>query len=257
MDYFLVSLASATTAALTLFSGFGLGTVLTPMFALFFPIEVAIALTAIVHFLNNLLKLSLFGKHADPAIIVQFGIPALVAALLGAEVLLRLSDLTPLMQYPLGGRECQVHPVKVVVAVLIVFFALFELLPRFQAVSFSRRYLVLGGMISGFFGGLSGHQGALRSAFLAKSGLTKESFLGTGIVIACLVDLGRLAIYSHDSLWAHTSENAAMVLTAVASAFLGTLIATRLTKHVTMRFIESLVAFLLFGIAVGLGSGLL
>ena len=33
---------------------------------------------------------------------------------------------------------------------------------------------------SGFFGGLSGMQGALRSAFLARAGLSKEAFVASG-----------------------------------------------------------------------------
>jgi acyl-CoA reductase-like NAD-dependent aldehyde dehydrogenase len=42
-------------------------------------------------------------------------------------------------------------------------------------------YLPVGGLLSGFFGGLSGHQGALRSVFLLRAGLTKESFIATGV----------------------------------------------------------------------------
>ena len=53
----------------------------------------------------------------------------------------------------------------------------------------------LGGLLSGFFGGLSGHQGALRSAFLAKAGLTTERFVGSNAVIGFLVDLTRIAVY--------------------------------------------------------------
>jgi hypothetical protein len=47
----------------------------------------------------------------------------------------------------------------------------------------------VGGILSGFFGGLSGIQGAIRSAFLVKSGLKKEAYIATGVVIACFVDI--------------------------------------------------------------------
>ena len=40
-------------------------------------------------------------------------------------------------------------------------FALFELLPLLRRIEFPRRYVPLGGTLSGFFGGLSGNQGAL------------------------------------------------------------------------------------------------
>ncbi|MEQ3690641.1 MAG: sulfite exporter TauE/SafE family protein, partial [Flavobacterium sp.] len=65
MDYFIICIVSLLGSGLTLFSGFGLGTILLPVFALFFPVEIAITLTAIVHFLNNIFKLVLLGKYAD------------------------------------------------------------------------------------------------------------------------------------------------------------------------------------------------
>jgi len=43
-----------------LLSGFGLGTLLLPVFALFFPLPVAIAATALVHLANNFFKLMCF-----------------------------------------------------------------------------------------------------------------------------------------------------------------------------------------------------
>lgn len=57
MEYILICSDAFVASGVTLFSGFGLGTVLLmPVFAVFFPVP-AIVLTAIVHFLNNLFKL--------------------------------------------------------------------------------------------------------------------------------------------------------------------------------------------------------
>ena len=84
MDYIIICLAALIGSALTLFSGFGLGTILVPVFAIFFPIEIAIALTAIVHFLNNLFKLALLGKKANKNVVLRFGVPSIVAAFAGA-----------------------------------------------------------------------------------------------------------------------------------------------------------------------------
>lgn len=53
MDYALVCAASLVVAGLTLYSGFGLGTLLLPVFALFFPVQVTVAAVAVVHLLNN------------------------------------------------------------------------------------------------------------------------------------------------------------------------------------------------------------
>ena len=46
-SYIIVCGTSLIVAGLTLFSGFGLGTLLMPAFAIFFPVEVAIAATAL------------------------------------------------------------------------------------------------------------------------------------------------------------------------------------------------------------------
>jgi len=85
--------------------------------------------------------------------------------------------------------------IKAVIGTLIMVFALLEMWPRFQELAFPPRWLPLGGALSGFFGGLSGNQGALRSAFLLKIGLSKEAFVATGVVSAVIVDAARLVIY--------------------------------------------------------------
>jgi uncharacterized membrane protein YfcA len=62
MEIVAVSVVALLASLLTFFSGFGLGTILTPVMVFFFPIEVAIALTGVVHFTNNIFKLILGGK---------------------------------------------------------------------------------------------------------------------------------------------------------------------------------------------------
>lgn len=49
-------LTALVVSGLTLFSGFGLGTLLMPAFAVFFPVEVAVAATAVVHLATNRLR---------------------------------------------------------------------------------------------------------------------------------------------------------------------------------------------------------
>src|SRR4030066_188249 len=120
MSYLVICLAAFFASGLTLFSGFGLGTLLLPVMALFFPIDLAIALTAVVHALNNLFKCWLLGRHADGAVVLKFGLPAILAALRGARLLLYLSALQQLLTYQSGGREAYVMPVKLLVAALMV-----------------------------------------------------------------------------------------------------------------------------------------
>ena len=86
MDYLLVCGVALLVSGLTLYSGFGLGTLLMPVFALFFPVSVAVAATAVVHLLNNLFKVVLVGRRADWTVVARFGLPAALAAFVGAAL---------------------------------------------------------------------------------------------------------------------------------------------------------------------------
>lgn len=257
MEFLLVCLAALLASGLTLFSGFGLGTLLMPVFALFFPVEVAVAQTAVVHLANNLFKLGLFGRSAHWRTVLLFGGPAFLASFLGAWTLLWLAELTPLASWSAWGREFTVHPVKLVVALLMAGFSALELWPAFASLSIDRRYIPAGGLLSGFLGGLSGNQGAFRSAFLIKSGLTKEAFIGTGVVIAVLVDFSRLMVYSELLASPDVRGNLNLILAATLAAFLGAFLGSRLVRKVTIQEVRGAVAALLMLIAALLGLGII
>ena len=105
MEIVIICLAAFFTAVLTFFSGFGLGTILAPVFAIFFPIDIAIALTGVVHFSNNIFKMALVGKNTDKAVLLRFGVPAILASFVGAWLLLRITVLPTLFQYELFGKS--------------------------------------------------------------------------------------------------------------------------------------------------------
>jgi hypothetical protein len=257
MSYVVLCTVGVLASGLTFFSGFGLGTLLLPAFALFFPIEQAVAMTAVVHFLNSLFKLWLVGRHVDWGITLRFGLPAIAAAFAGAWVLLWLTDVEPIFTYSIAGRHADVTAVKLVVGLLLLVFARIELLPRFRDMTFDPTYLPLGGVLSGFFGGLSGMQGALRSAFLARAGLTKEVFIATGVVIACLIDLSRLGVYARSLLAEGSELDYGLLAAAVASAFVGAVLGNRYLKKITMRRVQQIVAAMLFLVGLGLMAGVL
>lgn len=257
MDYAVIIFVALFTSALTLFSGFGLGTLLMPAFAFFFPIELAVAMTAIVHLLNNLFKFALLGKHTHIATFLRFGIPAILTAFVGAALLNWLSVYQPLVSYTIAGRTVEITLIKSVIAALMFLFALLELFPFSKPLSMSSNsWLTLGGLLSGFFGGLSGHQGALRAAFLIKAGLSKEAFIATSTAISCLVDITRLVVYSHNFQYIQ-SDSLPLLTTATAAAFLGAFVGKRLMKKVTLQTVQRIVATLLILIALGLATGII
>ncbi|KAF5033148.1 Sulfite exporter TauE/SafE [anaerobic digester metagenome] len=256
MEYIVICLASLAVSGLTLFSGFGLGTVLTPVMAIFFPIETAVAVTAVVHFANNLFKLTLFGRQSDWGVTLRFGLPALVASFAGAWVLVKVSGLEPLFSYSVAGGEFFVTPVKLLVGVLIVFFAVLELRGgKKQAIPAS--WLPVGGVVSGFFGGLSGNQGAFRSAFLLGAGLGKEAFIATGVVLACIVDVTRLGVYAGMAGSHMITENAGLVVAASLSAFLGVHYSRKVLKKMTIQTVRVLVGVMLLLLGGGLVAGVI
>ena len=257
MEIAILSFIAFIVAILTFFSGFGLGTILTPVFMIFFPVDLAIVLTGVVHFFNNIFKLFLVGKNADKHVLIRFGIPAVIAAFAGAWLLLQITDLKPLFDYKLGDKTIEVYPVKFIIAILLIIFALMDLLPFFNKIQFGKDKLPIGGALSGFFGGLSGNQGALRTAFLIKAGLTKEAFIGTAVVISTFVDLTRLSVYAGRFSKAGLEENITLVICATLAAISGAFIGNKLLKKITLKTIQIIVAVMLIIISIALGTGLI
>lgn len=259
MEYLIVCAVALLASGLTFFSGFGLGTILMPVLALFFPIPIAIAATAIVHFANNLFKLVLVGRSANKAVLVRFAIPAVIAALVGAFLLSYATLLPVIVKYQFMGRVHEITEIKLVIGLIIVIFSCLELIPRFANIAIDRKYMAWGGLLSGFFGGLSGNQGALRSMFLIKAGLNKDEFIGTGVVSAVMVDMARLLVYGISIFTVQFSVVSSMkwlILAATISAFAGALLGRELLKKVTLRTVQIMVGGMLIFLGLALSIGL-
>ena len=257
MEFIVIPLVGFLVSGLTFFSGFGLGTLLLPAFLAFFPAEIAVGMTAAVHALNNLFKFFLVRRNMDLAVVARFGLPALLSAYFGAILLTSLSEAQSTLRYEVFSRVFVTTSLNMVMAVLIVFFAVIEIAPPLQLLAIDRKYLPLGGVLSGFFGGLSGHQGAFRSAFLLRSGLSKDAFIATGMAIALLVDAVRIVVYGAHLSHASFRTNLLLLTFVIAAAFLGALLGNRVARKTTLRSVQILVSVLLFSIAAGLLTGVL
>jgi len=257
MELLLIAATAMFASFLTFFSGFGLGTLLMPVAALFFPVDIAIGITALVHLANNFFKLGIVGLKANGRVVLRFGIPAMIAAFAGALVLDALSHMEPILQYAIGARQFQLMPVKLVVGFLIILFVLLEFLPAFKKLAFPESLLPAGGMLSGFFGGLSGNQGALRSMFLLKAGLDSSQYIATGVVIAVLVDLSRISVYGWSITRPGVFDDWVLLVAASLSAFAGALVGRTMLDKVTISHIRILVSVLLSLVGCGLLMGVL
>jgi hypothetical protein len=260
MDMLIIAVVAALASALTLYSGFGLGTILLPAFALFFPVPVAVAATGVVHLLNNVFKAGLLWRQADWRVVLRFGLTAVPAAMLGAWLLAQLGDTPRLFTWDAFGRSFGPTGASLAVGLLLLIFALLELQSWFQKLAAPPRLQPLGGLVTGFFGGLTGQQGALRSIFLLRAGLAAKPFIATGVMIAILVDLARLSTYAaaFSALDLNPAGREALLVgVATLSAFAGAWAATRHLEKLTIKAIRSLVAVLMCLIGVALCAGVL
>lgn len=228
-----------------------------PVVVIFFPVPLAIAITALVHFLNNLLKLALLRKTIDWGITLKFGLPAIIAAIPGAWFLAYFSILSPFASYQIFGHLAMITPIKIVVGSLLIFFAILERKTiDSKSIYFSQKYLTIGGLVSGFFGGLSGHQGAFRAPFLLHAGLTKDQFVSTSASISTLVDTTRLIIYSGTfAAFLESNIDPIFLGITISAAFLGTVCGFLGLKKVTLPWIQRLVAILLYLLGLLLIAG--
>ena len=258
MAFVLVPIVACVASLLTLFSGFGLGTLLLPAFALFFPTTLAIAMTAVVHLLNNVFKLALLVRDADRAMVLRFGLPSIVGAIAGALLLDRVQAVPPVLTYELAGTQHAVTWTGLSIGILISAFGILELLPIGAKLALPPRWLPAGGLLSGFFGGLSGHQGALRSAFLVNTGLTPKALVATRAVIAVMVDATRLIVYAaafsregRDGI----AANWKLISLATLAAFIGAWVGALAVRKVTLRSLQIFigVALAVFGVAMSAG----
>lgn len=231
-----------------------------PVFALFFPLPMAIASTAVIHLANNIFKAVLVGRLANWTVVFKFGIPAVLASAIGAYLLGVISKWQPLGTYYIKNHAFNITFIGISIGFIVVLSSLFEIIPMLSKLSFSSKFIPLGGILSGFFGGISGNQGMLRSAFLIKAGLSKEEFIGTGVIASIIVDLVRLLTYGYVMFFekythAFSKNLIGILMVASLTSFLGSYIGLKMIKKITFRSIQLLVGIMLLtlGTAIALG----
>lgn len=254
MDYFIIILVAFGASMLTFFSGFGLGTLLTPAFMLFFPLPIAISMTAVVHFLNNTFKFALIGGNVNKKVLFNFGIPAIIGVFPGVWLLSNLDQFQTITSYTLFDNTFDISWLGLVMGVLMIFFALNEFSSKIKSKP-SRVSLAGGGFLSGFFGGLSGHQGALRSSFLIRLNLSKEAFVATGVAISLFVDLTRIPMYFDTWMKDIGTEEWILISLAILPAFIGAYFGKKYLKKTSISFVQKTVGsmLILFGLLLIFG----
>lgn len=242
---FILQLIVVLLASLsTFFSGFGLGTIMLPALMLSYSPAEAVAITAIIHLSNNVFKFILLKKSVDYKVMFRFALPSVVFAFLGAELLTYLDLKESLLEQILGG--------------LILIFVIADFTFRKRRMQVTNNGQYLGGALSGLFGGLSGHQGAIRSAFLINCGLDKAAYIATGTALSLFIDFTRIPVYILNDTFRHLDGQEWIVKTIVLILFAvsGAIIGKRYLKKTTNTFVRMIVtlALVVFGVYMLVGN---
>ena len=227
--YIIILVATFLVSTVTLLTGFGIGTVLTPVFAFGYDVKTAVLLVAVVHLANNVLKLGLFRRELDKDILKRFGLISILGAVAG-------SFLQTVLQSAY---------VAAALGLFLIAAGAAEFLPSKYSYRFPRRYDLAAGFFSGLMGGMIGNQGAIRSAYLLNYGLSKESFIATATSISIIIDLTRIPVYLYSES-ARLEEHAGTLGLLILAAFAGILGGRELLKKLSLnRFRLLIAAFLI------------
>jgi uncharacterized membrane protein YfcA len=127
----------------------------------------------------------------------------------------------------------------VVFGCLLLFAAISGLTGFIDRMRFGRRTAWTAGALSGFFGGLVGNQGGIRSAALLGFDIRKEALVATATAIALIVDGARMPVYFA------TESNGIVkawffLIVATAGVLVGTLWGIRLLRRISERLFRTL-----------------
>jgi uncharacterized membrane protein YfcA len=230
---------AAAAGAVAAVSGFGIGSLLTPLLALHAGTKTAVAAVSVPHLVGTAIRFWRLRSHVDRALLWSFGLTSAAGGLAGALAHARASS----------------PALAIVFGALLVFAGTAQITGDAQRWRFHGTAAWVAGAASGLFGGLVGNQGGIRSAALLGFDLTKIRFVATATAIALLVDAARMPVY----LVVDRVEVAAiwrLVLIATAGVVAGTLAGERLLARVPEQRIRQIVGalILLLGITTLIGE---
>ena len=175
----LILIVATAAGALAAVTGFGIGSLLTPLLAVLVDTRLAVAAVALPHVIGTALRFWLLKGGADRRVLWTFGLTSAAGGLAGAA-----------LQGSLGNRW-----LNVVFGALLLFAAVSQATGLAGRMRFRGAAAWLAGALSGLLGGLVGNQGGIRSAALLGFDLPKRTFVATATAIALFVDGARLPIY--------------------------------------------------------------
>jgi len=228
-----VLLVAALAGGVAAVSGFGIGSLLTPLFAGRYGAKLAVAIVSVPHLVATAARFFGLRQHLDRRVFLNFGILSAAGGLLGA--LLNARANSPMLAIVFGG--------------LLIFAGISGLTGFIDRMHFGRRMAWVAGALSGFFGGLVGNQGGIRSAALLGFDVRKETLVATATAVALMVDGARMPVYLTLETKGVLSAWPVLV-TSVIGVLLGTFWGVRLLRRIREEMFRKLLNLLILGLGI-------
>jgi uncharacterized membrane protein YfcA len=238
MPYFeiLVGVAAFLAGAVASVTGFGIGSLLTPLLSLRTGMKLAVAAVSLPHLAGTMLRFWRLKGSMDRRVFLSFGLPSAAGGLVGA--LIHTYATSPALTALLG--------------LLLLFAGTMSLTGYADRLRFRGATAWVAGALSGLFGGMVGNQGGIRSAGLLGFDVSKEAFVATATAVGLIVDGVRMPIYL-------VTEGAeiAQVWPLVGAATVGVLAGTLAGEKVLRRVPEPAFRRIIAAVLIVLGIMLL
>ena len=216
-------------------SGFGVGTVMTPILLMFLPFAETILLVCIIHWFHDIFKIGFFRKGIDWKLFMYFGFPTIIATFIGA--LFVTQEQSGLLSSLLG--------LFLIGSVIMMYTIDCFRIPNNWISG------TIGGLLSGFFAGIFGIRGAVRAVFLAAFDLNKATFIGTTGAISLMLDSVRFITY-----WARGIRVPGLLMWAlllfIPASFLGAYIGQHIVRRIPQQQFRGVVSIFLLLVGIKL-----
>lgn len=233
MFYIVVALVATLAGGIASISGFGIGSLLTPLVASQYGMKTAVGAVAIPHFIATMLRFWRLRSDVDRRVFLGFGLMNAAGSLAGALVHVWVNN--PILTIVLG--------------ILLVFAGIIGVLGYADRMRFSRKTAWIAGLLSGAFGGLVGNQGGIRAAAMLGLGVQGRAFVATATAIGVAVDAVRMPVYFASESSNILSAWPAIVAGAIGVVF-GTLAGERLLRRIPEELFRRVVSAILLAIGV-------
>jgi uncharacterized protein len=222
----LAIVASFAGGAVASISGFGIGSIITPLLASRHGMALAVPAVAIPHVAGTALRFFLLRKNLDRRVLLTFGLASAAGGLAGA-----------IMQIWMRGRV-----LTIILAILLIFSGITGLLA--VKLQFRRRTALAAGAVSGILGGLVGNQGGIRAGAMMGFNVSKEAFVATSTAVGLIVDGARVPVYLFHSgvqLLSIWKLIAMMTAAVIAGTFAGRAVLGYLNEEMFRRVVSGLI----------------